>query len=321
MSTAWVPPRRSYYLRIFAVSLFLIVASLSAFLFGVHLEAVAPAVGVITARDLTDLRAPFAGLVEPGWYEGEITLDDGAPLSVRLDPQGYGMTDPRHGPAQTVYQYEIGGSQRRRVAVEKVRFHRLMPGAALWPGQVVAALRPIEPRARLDPLDPRLPRPDGDPPSMIDLFRPDRLRLMPPATDLRVPETGSCWLAVQVPVAPHQAVQPGDVVATVVPIDPDTQQPVGLQARLDIDERYWSEIAAGQTVRLESALHNPRLHGRAEGCIERLEPWGEPGPNGHRRFHAVAAITHTPFALWLGSSCKAEVVVGRKRVYRIILEN
>ena len=57
-----------------------------------------------------------------------------------------------------------------------------------------------------------------------------------------------------------------------------------------------------------------------EKHIERLEPLGEPTANGERRFRAVAAITEAPFALRVGSSFKAEIVIGRKQVYRIILE-
>ena len=42
---------------------------------------------------------------------------------------------------------------------------------------------------------------------------------------------------------------------------------------------------------------------------------------GTRRFHALAPITRAPFALPLGSSFHAEISIGRKPVYRIILEH
>jgi hypothetical protein len=208
------------------------------------------------------------------------------------------------------------------VAPHSLRFHRLQPGDELWPGQVLAILRPGEPRTRTDPFEPRLrAEGNGDPPSTIDLFRPERLRYQPSQTVLRVPDSGSPWMAVKVPVAQLQAVQPGDLIATLVPIDPETRRPRDLLAYLDIDEKHWGEVAPGQTVRIYSTMYNPRLHGHAEGRIERLEPWGDPADGSQRRYHAVATVTDTPFALWLGSSFRAEVVLGRKLVYRLILEN
>jgi hypothetical protein len=322
MSTAWVPPRRSYYLRVFAISLTLLAACLCGFLFGVRLEAIAPASGTVSARDLKEVRAPLPGLIEPGWYEGEIPQSDSRRLRVRLDAQGHGVTDSEQGSGRTVDHHELtADGQRLRIAPDRLRFHKLQPGDKLWPGQPLAVLRPTELRARLDLFDPRLPRGENGPESSsaIDLFRP--VRFLPPQTVLRVPDSGSLWLAVNVPVAPQQAVQPGDLIAAVVPLDPETHRPRDLVARLEIDEKHWGEVEPGQTIRLYSTMYNPRLHGHAEARIERLEPWGEEGSNGRRRFHAVAAITDAPFALWLGSSFKGEVVLGKKRVYRLILEN
>jgi hypothetical protein len=311
MITAWVPPRRSYYLRTFALSLALLLACLGGFLFGVHLEAVAPATGTITARDLQELRAPLGGLVELGWYEGDMQRD-GSPLRVRLDAQGQGVSE--HG--SPVDHYELSADGRRlRVAAEGLRFHLLQPGEELWPGQPVAGLRPAESAARLDALDLR-PREESA--SAMDLFRPAR---QPAPAVLRVPDRGRRWLAVTVPVSPQQAVRPGDLIASIVPIDPATRRPGDLLARLEIDERHWAEVAPGQAVRLYSTMYNPRLHGHAAARIERLEPCAEEGPDGRRRYRAIAAVTAAPFPLWLGSSFKGEVVLGKKRVYRIILEN
>lgn len=318
MTTAWVPPPRSYHLRIFAISLVLVVAALAAFLFAVHLEAISPATGIISARDLTEIRAPMAGLIEPGWYEGEIAQPEGPPLRVRVDHQGQGSTDPEGGPVQTIWQYELG-TGRRRIEPRRLRYHRLESGDELWPGQVLGCLRPVEPRVRLDSFDPRPVGGEAEPSFPIDLFRPDRLGRLP--ASLRVPANGAAWLAVQVKVVPSQAVQPGDVIATLVSIDPETHRPRDLIARLELDEKHWGEVAVGQKVRLSSTMHNPRLHGQANGVIDRLEPWGEPGPNGRCQFHAIARITDAPFPLWLGSSVQADVVLGRKLVYRIILEN
>jgi hypothetical protein len=74
-------------------------------------------------------------------------------------------------------------------------------------------------------------------------------------------------------------------------------------------------------VRIKSAVHNHRLHGHAEATIDRLEPAADTGADSDRRFHAQAPFTRVPFALPIGSSFQAEVVVGRKPVYRIILEH
>jgi hypothetical protein len=55
-------------------------------------------------------------------------------------------------------------------------------------------------------------------------------------------------------------------------------------------------------------------HGHPAAVIERIGPWRE------RRFGVGAPVTHTPFALRPGAACRAELVVGRKQVYRLILE-
>ena len=67
MSAPWVPPRPTYHLRMFVLSLVLVVLCLAGFLFGVRLEAVAPATGIVLARDQQDVRAPLAGLVQLGY--------------------------------------------------------------------------------------------------------------------------------------------------------------------------------------------------------------------------------------------------------------
>lgn len=287
MST-WTPPRLTYHLRVFVICLTLLLLCLAGFLFGVRMEAVVPASGVITARDLHDVRALLPGLAEPGWYEGELAETAGAPLRVRLDFLGDGVTDPARGPARAVQHFHLAGTDRR-LNREDVRFRRLEAGDELWPGQVVAVVRPV----------------GSD---------------LPADAVLRVPDGSDRWQVVDVRATRFQAVRPGDVLARIVPLDPDTGRPRDLLARLELDEKHCGDLIAGQAVRLSCTMYNPRLHGRAEAVLERLEPWGEPGANGTRRFHAVARVTHTPFHLPLGSSFKADIVVGRKPVYRIILE-
>ena len=313
MSAPWAPPRRLTHLRLFVLCLAVIVLALAGLLFGVSLEAVAPATGTVTARDLQEVRTLLPGLIEPGWYEGELSQPGGPRLAVRCDGQGEGVTDPAYGKVQEV-----------RVPPEGLRFHRLEPGDRLWPGQGLAAVRADDGRFQLEQVEKRL-RPEeaaGLSPAELARARAERdaLRHQLTQTVLRVPAAGELWMAVQVRVAPLQAVQAGDVIATVVPIDPQTGRPRELIARLDLDEKHCGDVRPGQAVRLYSAMHNHRLHGCAEARLERLEPWGDPGADGQRRFHGLAPVTHTPFALPLGSSFKAEIVVGRKPVYRIILE-
>lgn len=235
--SSWTPPRPTYHLRVFAISLAMVFVALAAFLFAVRMEAIAPATGVITARELQDVRVPHAGLVEPGWYD------------------------------------------------EKT-FHRLEPGAELSPGQALATVRP-------ESKEPQV---------------------------LRVPDGSSRWQVVSVHATRGQAVKAGDLLARIVPLDPETGQPRDLLARLEFEEKHVGDLAIGQPVRLASTMYNARLHGHAEAVLERLDPTGEPTAASDPRFHAIARITHAPFRLPLGSTFKAEVVVGRKTVYRIILE-
>lgn len=273
MSGSWVPPHRTHHLRVFAVSLVLVVFCLTGLLFGVEMEAAVPATGTITARDMHEVRTLLAGLVEPGWTEG-------------------------------------------------TQLHRLQAGDEVAPGQAIATIRTDDLRFRLQQVEDSLKERESRGESSTGLERErDRLREQLAQAVLRVPETHSRWLVLEVRVSNLQAVAPGDPVAVLVPIDPRTHQPINLVARLDVDEKHWGALAPSQSVRLRSAVHSHRLHGHAEGQIERLEPAGKAGTNGERRFHAVAPITAAPFVLPIGSSFHADVVVGRKRVYRIILEH
>jgi hypothetical protein len=138
--------------------------------------------------------------------------------------------------------------------------------------------------------------------------------------NLRVPTTAERWLALQVSASPGQAVKSGDLIAVLAPLDTRTQQPAGLVAHLDVEEKYCADLTPGQMVRLSSNMYNPRLHSTIEARIERIEPWGEPHPRAGRQFRIVAVIDQAPFPVWIGSTVKAEIVVGRTPVYRIILE-
>lgn len=321
MSEPWVPPRPTYHLRVFAVCLVLVVLCLAGMLFGVDMEAVAPATGTVTARDRREVRALLAGLIEPGWYEGEVLRPGKAPLAVRMDAEGNGRVEPSAGPAAAVVHSEWR-DRDQLFTVQNKRFHPLQPGDDLWPKQVLATVRAEPLRLQLMRLEDQIKEKEsrGDPTEQLIQER-DRLRYQLDQATLRVPEAGELWLALEARVSPQQAVAAGDVVAVIVPADPQTRRPLDLVARLSVDEKHWGQLAPGQVVRIRSAVHSHRLHGHAEAKIDRLEPSGETGPDGERRFHALAPITSAPFVPPIGSSFQAEVVVGRKPVYRIILEH
>ena len=65
MSASWVPPRRAFHLQTFAASLALIIITLAGLLFLVSMEAVVPATGTVTAREVQEVRTVLPGLVEP----------------------------------------------------------------------------------------------------------------------------------------------------------------------------------------------------------------------------------------------------------------
>jgi len=314
------PAKPTNHLKIFAVSLVLIVACLLTFLFGVQLEATAPATGFITAREQQEVRAPLFGLIDLGWHEGTMTLADGATLKVRMDHQGNGITEPASGqPSQPVHHYKLAGGQE--VLAADLKFHALAAGDEIWPGQVLAWVRADDLQLQLHKLKGRLEdlQSRGEPAREVmveyNLLK-DRLE----QAVIRAPQTPEPWLVLKTFVTPLQAVKPGDAVALLAPLDRRSRQPRELLAVLDIDEKHVGEIEPGQSLRLYSSMHNPRRHGHAQAIIERLEPLGEAGPGGERRFRAIAKVTDAPHALRPGSSFRGEIVIGRKPVYRVILE-
>jgi hypothetical protein len=326
MSPQWTPPRRSYHLRVFALSLGFVVVGLAGFLLGVRMEAVEPATGIVVARDLAEVRSLLAGLIEPGWYEGEVAEADGRVVRVRLDAQGTGVAelgDQEAGEIRFVTQHRLQG--KLSIPPDTLRYHRLQAGDELWPGQPLAGIRTDAERLRLEQIENRFRdwQSSGNHGPEREQARAEAelLRQRLAQATLHVPETGKLWQAVQVRVAPLQAVQPGDLIASIVPVDPATHEPLDLVVRLEVDEKHAGGLAPGQTVRLFSALHAHRLHGHAEARIERIEPWAEATPEGGRRFVVHAPVTAAPFPLSLGSSVKAEIIVGHKVVYRIILEH
>src|SRR5262245_37258167 len=243
MST-WVPPRRSYHLRIFAISLLIVVIGLVAFLFFVQLEAIVPATGVIAARDQREVRSPLAGPVELGWYDAEVPRSSGPPWRVRLDGQGNGNTDPQQGDSQIVTGHKL-----KDVTVDKLRFHKLEAGDELWPGQVLARVKTDDLEQEIRRLEAR--RADlakrGEPADEVRVQLDAARQQLDKATS-RVPDGTDAWLVLKVMAEHSQAVPANGALALLAPLDSDTHQPRGLIAILDINEKHTGEVEPGMQV-------------------------------------------------------------------------
>jgi hypothetical protein len=319
MAIPWVPPRRSYHLRTFASALVLVLICLAIVLFGLRMEAIAHATGHFEARDQHDLRAQVAGVVELGWWEGDLALGGASVVGARVDGLGNGLTDPGQGASRALQNYRpLDGPPLSETAL---RFHKLEAGDVLWPGQPLALVQSDSARLEWKRMLARLEdeKAKGQPSRETSARLQEWSRQMALAA-VRVPAEHKAWLAAKVRVGHQEAVKAGDVIAAVLPVDPKTHEPLGWQAILDIDERHAAHAQAGQEVRLFSPMYNQRLFGHADAVIEKVEPLVEPGKGTERFLRARAKVTRCPFPARSGSTFKAEIVVGRKQVYRIILE-
>jgi multidrug resistance efflux pump len=241
MTNVLQTPRRRGHLRLFLISLAILVAGLAVFLFAVQMEATTTATGTVIARDMTELRAPVPGLVE---------------------------------------------MERS----EKNRRNKIEPGDEVSGGQTLAVVKPSEWWR-------------GGP------------------TIIKAPETDSLWLVAAVDVSHGEGVTAGQRLLTLVPLEPQTRRPRELLARLSISEEHAIEVQPGQQLRVTSNLYNERIHGKFSAVVERIEPMAVVGEDGKRRYTILAVLDDPPGPLLLGSSVKAEIILGRKRVYRIILEH
>jgi hypothetical protein len=207
------------------------------------------------------------------------------------------------------------------LTVDQLRLHKLQAGDIVWPEQVIAFVRADESqrdmqrwKAKLEDLEARMET------NRETQVRYQALRDLLAQAPLHVPAEKSAWKVLKVHVSQGQAVNAGDLLVQLSPVNPKTSLIEEWIAQLDVPERHVAGLEVGQEVRLYSALYNPRLHGHAEGTVERIEPIAEPGSNGERHVRAQVKVTRAPFLLKHGSGVKAEVVLGHKRVYRIILE-
>ena len=262
--------------------LLLLFAFLVLLLFAVRMEAIAPAQGIISARDVHEARTPFAGLIEPGWYDGELSFPGGMAIPVRLDAMGNGMSDPS-GPAREVVGYRTeDGRPRGTVNAESIRFHRLQPGDELWGGQVLASLRVEESKTTGIAGGNRRFVHSGDaaqpaPPA------PGWLRnWLSQAVLGRLPTGSPRWQVIATSVKPLQSLAAGDLVAIIVPWDQQSRRaPHDLVVQLKLEERHLPDVAPGQACGSSAMPFNQRLESGAGGH-QRIEPWGEVGADGRK---------------------------------------
>jgi multidrug resistance efflux pump len=126
---------------------------------------------------------------------------------------------------------------------------------------------------------------------------------------LRAPEPG---VVVALPKDDGEAVQRGELVA-IIALDDQCC------IRLRIDEDQFREVSVGQSIRFYSAMYPYREHGHATGKIDLIQPWARQ-EGGRIYYEAIASVTSTPFELKLGSSVSADIILGRKPLYRMVFD-
>lgn len=168
----------------------------------------------------------------------------------------------------------------------------IQPGMCFSAGSTVAVIDPIENNAE-----------------------PDETKT------ISLPDQYSCWMALKVHVAEGAAVEAGDAIMEVAPVDPESKRPLGFFVSLEIPEENCSELTTGLTVRVYSDMYHSRLHGYAECEVFRIDPMVQDNRDGKRVVLADAKVIESPFQLWPGGKVTAKIIVGRKPVYRIIMEH
>ncbi len=161
----------------------------------------------------------------------------------------------------------------------------------------------------------------GSLPQPGDTMAPDRCLLTIAGAEVKTPEDASLWLVAAVHVEKEEGVKAGQRLATLVPLDPQSREPRELLVRLEVHEEHAVEVEVGQSLRVTSNLYNERTNEPLAAVVERVEPLGSVNDQGKRVFTVVAKLEPTERHLLLGSSVKAEILLGRKPVWRIILEH
>jgi multidrug resistance efflux pump len=127
-------------------------------------------------------------------------------------------------------------------------------------------------------------------------------------------------MVVKVFAVNNQWVRAGDLLFQLTSVDPKTMEAKDLIVQMEVKEENAGEIKTGQVFRLFSKMYSQRLHGHAEGLIEKIDPQAYLNDQGERVFQAEGKVTQSPFPLPLGSSATVEILVGKKQIYKIILE-
>lgn len=117
--------------------------------------------------------------------------------------------------------------------------------------------------------------------------------------------------------------RPGELVSRgelVLVLTPDERRRIFFR----VAERDIVKVAKGQKVRIYSPLFPYRQYGIAEGEVYMVENWAETPASGAlgfggRTYEVRAYVTDAPYVLPLGSSVEGEILVGKKRIYRILL--
>jgi hypothetical protein len=123
--------------------------------------------------------------------------------------------------------------------------------------------------------------------------------------------TGKYWLLLELK----------EGQAKLLPVRDESGSLLEAIVEAEFDEKQFGELEIGQKVRLKSAMFSPRTHGYGEGKIVALRPIARENSHGQRGFGVEIAVTTAPFPLFYGSSIEAEVFLGRKETFRVILEH
>lgn len=119
-----------------------------------------------------------------------------------------------------------------------------------------------------------------------------------------------------------EAVAAGELVAIIA---------IGDERRVQImvDQSGFSKVRLGQEVRILSGQYSYRKYGPAMGKLDKIEPWARgsslPGQGGKPLYRLEAKITQNPegleegVQLSFGSTATCEIIVGRARMFDLIL--
>jgi len=134
--------------------------------------------------------------------------------------------------------------------------------------------------------------------------------------EIRAPEDAT---VVRVEKRPGEPVSRGELVLA---LSPGSERRVYLR----VPERDVIKVRPGQKVRFFSQMYPYRQFGAAEGEVYLVEKWAEPygsgsagGPSSRGYLVKCYIDSDAPYTLPLGSSVEAEILVGEKPIWKILL--